>query len=867
MKNNNLIDLKKIQPKKRNEGDENAEYLARLELLRREKQEKTRQESALSAREFESAAEKAEEKNTFGKTPSAYVKTFWFRAGRFFLFSLIFLLPLFFLPLTIYPIDANKQFLAVALVLASLFCYLTDAFLARRIVYSKSMLSAAAVFFVIAGGISAFFSSAPISSIFGDFTQPDVFANFIIYALALFLAAVFFKKEDFNKIGIVFLASAVLISILGLLQLLGVYIFPFDFAKNAGFNVFGSLINFDIFIASALVLIVAALAELDISLKAKVGLIFAGLLIALNLILINYQPIWILLSITMVIYGIYKFTFKSEKIGAFSLDSGAPLLIGAIAFLFALVGPSLPKVIDMPNIPIDIKPNFSATMNISKEALSGSRILTGTGLATFSSQYNAYRPVELNQSNFWRIKFNQGFSFASTYLTTAGIIGILSVLFIIFAFARAAARNIDDKKAFVVSFGAFFMILGWFYFPASFVGLIFSFIALGMLAVLDSRPEELDFSRAPKSRAVAGFALLIIFAAGAMSLFYFSGKKYAAAFYFQNGLKEYGEGDMATSSENILRAASLDQDNDQYLRVLSQLLILDAEGSRDRNIEISKDAKFQAKIADSIRLAKRATEINPAAGENWYNLGDIYEKIISIAGGADSFAQSSYRKASELNPKNPDPLIGQARVLMFAARQSEDDKIKQEKTNGAIDALEKAVKLKSDYADTRFQLGMAYAQAQRKDEAIKEFEFAKALSDFDAPINFQLGILYYNDDDFDKAKIEMENAISQDPNFSNARYVLGLVYDKKGEKNNAIKQFEEILKLNPNSAEVKDIINNLKTKGTAFVFDKPVSSETVSQSLGNAEINSNEIIDSGINSLVEGNSSLPLSESLQANPQ
>ncbi|MBU4338189.1 tetratricopeptide repeat protein [Patescibacteria group bacterium] len=846
MKNNNLIDLKKFQPSKQDKAADEAEYSAEAELLRRENQEKTRQESALSAREFESAAEEAEEKNTFGKTPSAYVKTFWLKLGRFFLFSLIFLLPLFFLPITIYPIDANKQFLAVFLALASLVCYLTDAFLTRRIVYSKSILCAAAVFFVIAGGISAFFSFAPDNSIYGDLTQADVFVNFIIYALILFLAAVFFKKEDFNKIGIVFLASVVLASILGLLQLLEIYIFPFDFTKNAGFNVFGSLINFVIFISFGFALIVAALAELDISLKARIGLIAAGLLVILNLILINYQPIWILLAVIMAIYAIYKFTFRPEKSAAFSFGSGAPLLIAVIAFLFALVGPSLPKVISMPNIPIDIKPNFSATMNISKEALSGFRILTGTGLATFSSQYNAYRPVELNQSNFWRIKFNQGFSFAGTYLTTAGIIGILSVLFIIFAFARAAARNIEDKKAFVVSFGAFFMILGWFYFPASFVGLVFSFAVLGMLAVLSSRPEELDFSRVPKSRAVAGFALLIIFAAGAISLFYFSGKKYAAAFYFQKGLKEYSEGDMAKSSEDILRALSLDLDNDQYLRVFSQFLILDAQNSRDANIEISKDAKFQAKIADSIQFAKRAAEINPADSENWYNLGDIYEKIINIAGGADSFAESSYRKASELNPKNPDPLIGQARVLMFAARASEDDKIKREKTDGAIDALEKAVKLKSDYAASHFQLGLAYAQAQRKDEAIKEFEFAKALSDFDAPINFQLGILYYNSDDFDKAKIEMENAISQDPNFSNARYVLGLVYDKKGEKNNAIKQFEEILKLNPNSVEVKDIINNLKTKGTAFVFDKPVSSETVSQSLGLPQSDQKEAIDEAI---------------------
>ncbi len=828
MQNNNLIDLKKFQAAKQNKAAEEIEYLAKLELFRLEKQKKMRQEAALSAQKQKQEREKD---NIINRVSFFEKNTFWFKLGRLFLFLLIFLLPLFFLPATIYPVDANKQFLAVFLVAASLLCYLANAYFARKIIYSKSVLIFAAIFFAIAGGLSAFFSISPNNSLFGDFSQADVFVNLVIYGLALYLTAVFFKREDFNKIGIVFLASVILMSLLGLAQLAGFYIFPFDFAKQAGFNVFGSMINFDIFIAFGLALIVAALAELEMSLKAKAGLIFAGLLIALNMILINYQPVWILLAIIMAAYAIYKFTFRSPGNAASSIGSGAPLLIGIAAFLFALAGPSLPKIVKMPDLPIDVKPNFSATMNISKSALGGFRLLTGTGLATFSSQYKAYRPVELNQSDFWRIKFNQGFSFAATYVITSGIIGLLSLLFIIFAFARIAAKNIEDKKAMVISVGLLFMILGWFYFPAYFVGFIFSFIALGLLAALDSRPEELDFSRAPKSRAIIGLALIIAFTAGAVSLLYFSGKKYAAAYYFQNGLKKYNSGDTVKSAENILRAVSLDQGNDQYLRSAGQFMIIDAEKSRDASVELNKDAKFQAKIAEAIAYAKSAAEVNSAEAENWQNLGDIYEKIINIANGADSFAESSYRKATELDPKNPDYLIGRARVLMFSARQAQDDKIKQEKIGGAIDALEKAVSLKPDYAASRFQLGLAYAEAERKDEAIKEFEFAKTLSDFDAPINFQLGILYYNSDDFDKAKTEMEAAIGLDPNFSNARYVLGLIYDKKGQKDNAISQFERVLILNPNSAEVKNILNNLKTKGSAFAGEKSVSSDSVNQSL------------------------------------
>ena len=864
MENNNIIDLKNFKPKKKDESIEIKKHLAELEQQQLEKQKKIRDESELVFQKEKEEVKKAvsssslAEKDVFHKTSSSQINTIWFRMGKFFLLLLIFLLPLFFLPITIYPVDANKQFLAAFFISISLICYLVNFYFSRKIVYSKSILSVAVASFVIIGGLSTLFSVSPNVSFYGDLTQANVFINFVVYALALYLVIVFFKKEDFNKIGIIFLASTILISILSLFQLFGMYIFPYDFAKQAGFNVFGSVINFDIYITFGLVLIVAALTELNVSLKVKAGLIFTGLLIALNLFLINYQPIWVLLMAIMVIYAIYKFIFNSENNKSSLVSSSIPLIIGIIAFLFVMVSPSLPKIMDMPDIPVDIKPNFSSTLDISKNALEGSRIFTGTGLATFSSQYNIYRPIELNQSNFWQIKFNQGFSFASTYLVTAGILGVLSILFIVFAFMQLAVKNIDNKRSMVISVGILFMILGWFYFPSSYINLLFLFVALGFLTVLSSDLKEIDLSRAKKQYIVASLLIIFIFAAGATSLFYISGKRYVAAFYFQTGLNKYNSGDTAESTEDVLKAISLDQDNDQYLRSASQFMIVDAQNSRDPNVELGEDNKFQGKIADSVKLAKRATEVNPAEAENWYNLGSIYEKIINIVDGADSFAQSNYHRASELNPKDPNPLIGEAKILMFMARQAQDGQIDEEKINSAIDALEKAVKLKSNYATSHFQLGLAYMLAERSDEAIRELEFTRTLANFDASMNFQLGMMYYNNNNLDKAKTEMENAVGLDPDFSNARYVLGLIYDKKGDKNSAISQFERILELNPNNDEVKEILNNLRTKGSSFVDDEPILTPPIDQPLDLPESDSEEAIDTSDNTSVDENSVIPV---------
>src|SRR3989344_1841790 len=59
------------------------------------------------------------------------------------LYLLVFLTPLFFLPLTVNPLQISKQILAVVLVLTAFICYLIRSINTRRLVYPKSWLSLA----------------------------------------------------------------------------------------------------------------------------------------------------------------------------------------------------------------------------------------------------------------------------------------------------------------------------------------------------------------------------------------------------------------------------------------------------------------------------------------------------------------------------------------------------------------------------------------------------------------------------------------------------------------------------------------------------------------------------------------------------
>ena len=63
---------------------------------------------------------------------------------------------------------------------------------------------------------------------------------------------------------------------------------------------------------------------------------------------------------------------------------------------------------------------------------------------------------------------------------------------------------------------------------------------------------------------------------------------------------------------------------------------------------------------------QRGTELDPANSDVWYNLG----KAQALAGQAAQ-AESSLRKAAELNPKDPGPHDQLARVLEKLGRTEE----------------------------------------------------------------------------------------------------------------------------------------------------------------------------------------------------
>lgn len=763
------------------------------------------------------------------------------KIARMCLYFLVFVIPIFFLPFTVAPLQINKQILIIILVLIAFICYLIRSIYLRQIIYPKSLLSLSVLTVWAIVGISAILSKSLWIGIFGDFVQVDGFLCFSIYALIFFLATVFLKKEDLFKIGFYFFLGLILALIFGLLQIFGKFILPWDFSKQTNFNSVGSLFDWGIFIVFGLTMIIVVLTTLKLSRNFKIILSLVALLIFIALVILNFKLLWIGLALTMFLLALIKFMDRRKII--------LPLILIIISIFLVLVGSRLPSLI---NVPAEARPNLSSTLSTDGKVFVGNfalkqilsvtkQILLGSGPATFSYDFARFRPQIVNQTVFWQAKFNQGFSFLFTLLATIGIAGALVFLFLIFSFVRYSLKLLsfssllssppdgegreelkrEEKNSLVIIIGLSFLIICLFIYPASFTQLFFIFLGFGLLMLeLESiKTFEIDFYKGNKwqrIREIVIFLIAILLLSFVLFMFYLVIQKYSAAVYYRKGFISQT---LDKSLANFNKAAKLDSQSDQYLRTLSQALILKSGEITQTSVLAPQEKiqdlrnQLQNTIVSAMNNGRQAVALNPLDASNWSNLANIYEKIIPTK-DADIFAEQNYKKAMELEPQNPQGPVDLARVLIISADQKNagwEEKLKMAKNN-----LEQSIKLKSDYAPAHFLMAQLYIKEGDLIKAIGKVEEIKRMNPGDAGLALQLGILFQRNNQIEQAQSEFERAVALNENYSNARYFLGLIYDQKNQKEKAIEQFEKIKKFNPDNQEIKKILSNLKSGKSAL---------------------------------------------------
>lgn len=769
---------------------------------------------------------------------------------KIILYILAALLPVWFLPFPI-GVEFGREVTFTVLIIAAAILWFLSILTQGEFRYQRSPLLYVGALLFLVFGASTLFSKVPQTSFLLGDAAGEKFSTLILGLLLMMLAGSVFKRKEETLRALFFtLFTGTIFGLINAAQLyLNISIFKYlnvlGFAQGIDFNVIGTVNGLALFYGALLMVSVGTIVSAVPLSSGWIGRYLPWIsfvVFAFNLIIINFLTSWvILLGSAIFLFGLMFRGMHSSR-GKFHWRYWLTLVLLVFSIFTVMLRSPLIKNI---NIPAEVSPSLRATLGIAapvyKEGIKN--ILLGTGPATFGYDWARYKDPSINQTLFWNVRFNQGSSLISTLLVTSGILGFLSFLaFLITAlliFTRAMIFSRAEAAVLPLSLllGLVFLFLAFFLYPANFSLILLFFFLAGALTLLVNSDsggfwdvkEQIVRFEAPWTVFLSSLVFIFLLSLGVAALYLQAGRV-RAAFLVQSGLDSLAKGNFYDALKNIEQAVLIESDNSRHYQALIQArmekiknLIQQASSGKDVKQE------FQSTVSLAVQNAQRAIELNPQEEDLWRIQGSLYELIIPFIQGAERFSLSSYQKASELDPLNPELYLDKGRagivladriqLFINQAKGQERESFEKERI-AALQEVEqnlgRAIDVKGDYAPAHFLLAQTAIRAGNIDKAVQSAENAKLAAPFDIGVAFQLGLLYYQKNDLIRARSEFERAVSLNQNYSNARYFLGLIYDRQGEKSRAIEEFENVLSFNPDNQEVQKILANLRSGDNAL---------------------------------------------------
>lgn len=748
--------------------------------------------------------------------------------------------------------------------------WLLNVLVTRRINYARSPFNIIFLALALVMFAATVLSKAPWFSFWGPDATGEKTASILAFIVLSFVIGSVFRRKDVERTGQALLASFIL---LGLFTLFSVAANRWQWQLPAWLNAnpIGTVNSLAYVLAAGFVFaLTLALSRKTASGRKTISSLSGTLAIVtsailfLPVILIGFRLLWAAVAVATLLMVTANFARSWRKegeapehgLGRTAVGIGFLVLVLSLFFVYK----PLPFAAKIFQPPFEVSPSFTATLKIGGEVLKDRPVL-GVGPGNFLAAYNLFRDRSLNDTAFWAARFSHGFAFLPTLISTMGVLGVAVfaalVLSVFVVFGRAFWK-VKESHAFLWAAwaGSAFVAAMWFLYVPNFTVSFLLFIFIGLATVLFSEEAALspvaaedgaaqpanpaktawlEISRcsapihSPTINFVVSLAVVFVSAFSLVAL-YSLATQYAAEAYFIRALRVmnlYGNTD--TAKVFLDRAIGFNSVEDKYYQAKSQVHLVALNRIVAKAAAGSKEdlsGQFRSELAEAVKSAKSAADLNPSDAQNWFGLGQVYESAIpyNIA-NADKSALDGYDRARGNDPSNPIFPLAVARVHVTNAdlltlqinqtssgdQRSRLEQVRKEYLAKAKEALDAAVNLKSDFAGAHFLLAQVAIRENNIQEAIKSTAATARLAPGDIGVAFQLGVLYYRADQLDNAKAEFERAILINDNYSNARYFLGLIWDRKGDQDAALSQFQKIAALNPDSEEVKKIIANLET--------------------------------------------------------
>jgi len=185
---------------------------------------------------------------------------------------------------------------------------------------------------------------------------------------------------------------------------------------------------------------------------------------------------------------------------------------------------------------------------------------------------------------------------------------------------------------------------------------------------------------------------------------------------------------------------------------------------------------------ESFRLALGE---EPDSAEALYGLGSVYLKK-----GKNNDARVTFERATKGQADYPDTLPNAWNNLGLLATRGG-------RSADAVPYFQQALKLSPNHLIALENLGNAYRQLKRWDDARATLEQAVAVSPDDAEANYSLGMVFAQTNDTDRAYERLQTALKSRPDYPEALNNLGVLHLRTGRRDEAVSSFEKCIRVAP----------------------------------------------------------------------
>lgn len=620
-------------------------------------------------------------------------------------YILFFVTPLLLNPYSSEVFEFNKMLFVYLVTVLIAGAWVVKITIHKKLVFKKTYLDIPFVVFLLSQILSTLFSIDKTTSFFGYYSRFHGGLLSTLSYLILYWAFVSnMDKKPTKRVLYALLSSACLVAVYGILQHFGID--KHVWVQNVQERVFSTLGQPN-WLAAWLVAITPLSWALYIKSKDKklswLWIVSAFFSFAALLFTKSRSG---LLGFGVSFGVFWGLVFISQKRDFIKNHGQKFIAINSLLLLLILLSgtPWTPKITslfhqtafqDMENSSKNssLGPNITPSGDIRKIVWKGALgvwqkyPLLGSGVETFAFSYYQSRPVEHNLVSEWDFLYNKAHNEYLNFLSTTGIVGLLSYLILILATIFLIFKNAQKSSRKLLEYALLagyvsILVTNFFGFSVVPVALLF-FLFPAISQTLDQNSEKIVEKEMQNIQKLATAIVCVI----AIILISKVVKYYKADYYFARGKTNNSVGYYHLARDQLQKAVELRDFEPNYWDELAEAnaktavyLFEDGEDELSRKLALSS----QAQAAKAISLSSYNVHIKRHIADYYISLSELDSSYLDKA-------QEILIEAIPLSPTDAKIKYNLALVFLKKGEVSEAEKYLQE-----------SILLKSNYKAARF---------------------------------------------------------------------------------------------------------------------------------------------------------------------